>query len=208
MDHHVGLVLKELRKSKHLTLDVLSKDTGVSKSMLSQIESGKTNPTLALLIKIAQGLQIPTQEIIAKLESSESVPSSTLSQRIQERRLSSLDLEFQTQRLFKRSFQNPKILDIDIPGVHFSVLTPLEMAQQLEVYQIVFSPFAVLASKGHGKGVQELIMVLEGSFLIETPRGTINLDPGDFACYPANDIHRIKNLGTKPGKVHLIVQFP
>jgi transcriptional regulator with XRE-family HTH domain len=204
MEHHVGHILNKLRKSKSLTLDQLSQNSGVSKSMLSQIESGKTNPTLAILIKISQGLQIPIQTIVAQLESYDSAHVPTIYQKSP----SLEEKDHPELRMFKRSFQLPKLLDVDIPGVHFSVFTPLDMAQKLEVYQIIFSPNAVLFSKGHGKNVLELITVLEGSFHIETPEGTMNLDPGDFACYPASDVHVIKNQGNLPGKVHLIVQFP
>lgn len=204
MEFHLGQILKELRRSRELTLDQLSRNSGVSKSMLSQIESGKTNPTLAMLLKISQGLQIPIQTLIAQVES----PDSTHSLTVHPRNQSAQRKNDPELKMFKRSFQQPKLLDVDIPGVHFSVLTPLDMAQKLEVYQIIFSPMAVLFSKGHGNNVLELITVLEGSFQIETPEGTMSLDPGDFACYPASDIHVIKNRENSPGKVQLIVQFP
>ncbi|MDQ0268432.1 transcriptional regulator with XRE-family HTH domain [Cytobacillus purgationiresistens] len=50
--------LSSLRKNRSLTLDQVSKLTGVSKAMLAQIENGKSNPTVTTLWKIANGLRV------------------------------------------------------------------------------------------------------------------------------------------------------
>ena len=47
-----------------MSLDVLSEQTGVSKSMLAQIEKGTANPSLGVLGKITSGLRIEFQELI------------------------------------------------------------------------------------------------------------------------------------------------
>ena len=41
--------LKRIRKSKSMSLDQVSEQTGVSKSMLAQIERGTANPSLGVL---------------------------------------------------------------------------------------------------------------------------------------------------------------
>lgn len=44
--------LRELRKTRRMSLDQLAEVSGVSRAALSQIEGSRTNPTLAVLWKI------------------------------------------------------------------------------------------------------------------------------------------------------------
>ena len=64
LPHNVAVNLKRIRTSKGMSLDVLSEQTGVSKSMLAQIEKGTANPSLGVLGKITSGLRIEFQELI------------------------------------------------------------------------------------------------------------------------------------------------
>ena len=50
--------LKEERALKGLSLDALSKLSGVSRSMLSQIERGESSPTVAILWNLTRALNI------------------------------------------------------------------------------------------------------------------------------------------------------
>jgi len=54
-----GAYLKQLRLSKHYTLNRLSEATGYTPSFLSQIERGLKEPSLATLRKIAECFSIP-----------------------------------------------------------------------------------------------------------------------------------------------------
>ena len=46
---NVGKNIKTIREQKKVTLDVASKLTGVSRSMLAQIEKGEVNLTIPIL---------------------------------------------------------------------------------------------------------------------------------------------------------------
>lgn len=54
----IGARLRKLRSERHLTLEALAEQTGVSVSMLSAIERGRKSPTLTILNKINSGMQI------------------------------------------------------------------------------------------------------------------------------------------------------
>ncbi|MFF1570479.1 helix-turn-helix domain-containing protein [Streptomyces sp. NPDC058293] len=54
----VGLQLKALRKQAGLTLDELSRRSGISTGLISQVERGKGNPSFASLVQIAHGLDV------------------------------------------------------------------------------------------------------------------------------------------------------
>ena len=47
----IGERLKEIRNTRHLTLDEVAELTGVSKPMLGQIERGQSSPTINVLSK-------------------------------------------------------------------------------------------------------------------------------------------------------------
>lgn len=51
--------VRDLRTAKSLSLDSLSTQCGVSRSMLSLIERGETSPTAVVLDKLAAGLGVP-----------------------------------------------------------------------------------------------------------------------------------------------------
>ena len=50
--------LADIRKSKHLTQEELSKKSGLSKSCISNIESGDNSPTLRSLIRYVNALGV------------------------------------------------------------------------------------------------------------------------------------------------------
>lgn len=54
----IGVILKNIRKERKLTLKNLSEITGVSISFLSQVERGKSSVTLESLKKIADALNV------------------------------------------------------------------------------------------------------------------------------------------------------
>ncbi|MDG1752946.1 MAG: XRE family transcriptional regulator [Thalassotalea sp.] len=55
---NLGHSIKLIRNERGLSLSQLSKDTGISKAMLSQIERFESSPTVELLWKLSQGLNI------------------------------------------------------------------------------------------------------------------------------------------------------
>lgn len=58
-DKLIRMQLANIRKSKHLTQDELSKKSGLSKSCISNIESGdNSSPTLRSLIRYVNALGV------------------------------------------------------------------------------------------------------------------------------------------------------
>lgn len=54
----IKMKIKEIRKSKCMSLDSLAKKSGVSISHISAIENGYKMPTLVVTIKIAKALNM------------------------------------------------------------------------------------------------------------------------------------------------------
>ncbi|GAA3845309.1 XRE family transcriptional regulator [Saccharothrix violaceirubra] len=60
----VGPRLRAARKSRGITLDDLSAETGISVSTLSRLENGRRRPTLELLLPIAQAHRVAIDELV------------------------------------------------------------------------------------------------------------------------------------------------
>ena len=63
LEENIGSNLKRIRKAQKMSLDMLAKKTGVSKSMLGQIERGESSPTISTLGKIVEGIPVPLEEL-------------------------------------------------------------------------------------------------------------------------------------------------
>jgi transcriptional regulator with XRE-family HTH domain len=60
----IGESLRTLRKSRGLTLDELSRRSGVSSGLVSQLERGIGNPAFGTLLQLAHGLDISVGQMI------------------------------------------------------------------------------------------------------------------------------------------------
>lgn len=63
-----GNTIKNLRKSKHLSQEVLSGLAGIGRSHLAMIESGKKQPNFETIWKIAYALEIKPHELVTEIE--------------------------------------------------------------------------------------------------------------------------------------------
>lgn len=68
LNNAIGTQLKLARTNKGWSLDVASKNTGVSKAMLGQIERGESSPTVARLWSIATGFELPLSYFFLSIE--------------------------------------------------------------------------------------------------------------------------------------------
>jgi len=69
----VAAVVRDKRKARGLSLDLLAKASGVSRATLSQVETQKCSPSLGVLWKISVGLGVPFSDLLGGQSSSVSV---------------------------------------------------------------------------------------------------------------------------------------
>lgn len=60
----VSLRIKQFRSQKKMSLDELSRRSGVSKGMLVEIEGCRANPSIALLCKIAAAMNVSVADVV------------------------------------------------------------------------------------------------------------------------------------------------
>ena len=178
----IGKNLKEQRLLRELSLDELSNSSSVSKAMLSQIETGKTNPTIATVWKITHALGLEFNALLKGEE--EKIPI------------------FEVTRA-----HDVRTLETDEEGVHVKVLSPVVMANNLELYMLSFEPGAKLESAPHFSGAEEFLTVISGNLEVAVSGHTSSLADNDFAWYESDVEHAIRNVGDVPAIAHLVVRF-
>lgn len=60
---YIIIKLKEIREKNNLSLEELSRKTGISTSHLNYIERGEKEPSLSMVIRIAVALNIDEKEL-------------------------------------------------------------------------------------------------------------------------------------------------
>lgn len=60
---NVEMLVREVRKSKGLTIVELSKISGISKSHISEIETNEQMPTLPMLCLLAEALEVKPEKL-------------------------------------------------------------------------------------------------------------------------------------------------
>ncbi|MBD8071322.1 helix-turn-helix domain-containing protein [Bacillus sp. PS06] len=96
-----GTVIREIRVDKGISLNKLSKLSGVSKSYISFIERGKqTNPSISVIERIASALDIDVDVLLSKEKNKE---NDTLNEEIVAlaKRMSTSDLSNQNIKMLQ-----------------------------------------------------------------------------------------------------------
>ncbi|MCE5249183.1 XRE family transcriptional regulator [bacterium] len=178
----LGKNIERIRKQKGFSLEELSQRSGVSKGMLSQIEQEKVNPTVAVVWKIAYGLDAPFHDLIAEVDE---VPIFNVIRR-----------------------EEAVILERDKGRCMFRIISPLSMAEKLELYTLAMKKDGVLESNAHSKGTEEFVTVMTGSVTVEINDKKAEVKAGDSVHYHADVHHIIRNVNDGESTLYMVVKYP
>ena len=165
LSHNVAVNLKSIRRAKGMSLDVVSEQTGVSKSMLAQIEKGSANPSLGVLGKIVSGLRIEFNDLIRTplrdtvlIRVDETVPTKEVED------------EYRVWTCF-----------------------PIEDNNIVEIYRIEIEPGKKYISGSHGEKTREYISVLEGEVTVWLENSRYVITKEDVFRFESDRDHRYIN---------------
>lgn len=185
MDMHqppdIGFNIMNLRKQKNMSMDALSKRSGVSKSMLSQIEQEKTNPTVVTVWKIARALDASVEELLQT------------------------NCDYQIEVIRR---EDAPVIFSDDRSCMIRVNSPIHMADNLELYHMTFKPKGKLDSLPHFPKSEEFLTVITGQFKVTSGNNSSILNEGDTGRYRADISHSIENLKDVESTTYLTVWFP
>ena len=176
----IGKNILFYRKKQNMTIDELSKKSGVSKSMLSQVEQEKTNPTVVTVWKIARSLDVSLNQLLQT------------------------DEEPNIEVIRKGDM--PIIYSED-GKCTFRICSSINMVEDLELYHMICEPGGMNDSEPHYLGTQEFLTVLSGKIKITVGESSKILSEGDSTRYNADVKHVIENISDGESQVYMVVWF-
>ena len=176
----VGDMIQQLRKERGMTLETLSRASGVSKSMLSQIERDKANPTIAVAWRLANALGVRLDQLLGA-PTGDPEPVRVIGKH-----------EIPTLAGAEHAYQ-------------LKILGPMELAGKFEWYELTLQPGAALVSEPHDPGTREHFTVFDGQVDLEVEHFARRAKPGETARYPADRAHAIRNVGKGVARGLLVV---
>jgi len=162
----IGNKLKDIRNKRKLSLDEVTKLTGVSKAMLGQIERGQSNPTVSTLWKISTGLKVSFSLFIDENQDDLKV--------IDQNDISPIIEDNNRMKLYP--------------------IFPFDANKGFEIFTIELEPDCNHISTPHNDGVEEYIIVTEGKIEININDKKYILQKGNSIKFMANTPHSYKNI--------------
>ncbi len=176
----VGERLKEIRQSRNLTLEDAAGLTGVSKPMLGQIERGKSSPTVNTLWKISTGLKVPLSAFLKQEAAEYEIADGTENGLIQE--------------------SGGKMRAWPVFA--------FDPVRSVEIFRIEFDPGCVHDSLKHLDGVEEYVLVEQGSLDLVLGGRTVSLGTGEAIRFRADVPHSYLNPYESLCKVINLIFYP
>lgn len=172
--------IRRLREENKLSMDELSRLSGVSKSMLAQIERGDGNPTISTLWKISNGMKVPFDALTVRPKN--------------------------FYEIVKTSEIQPLLEDNG--RVKNYAIFPDDENRRFAVYYLELKEGSFWESEPHLKGTAEFITIFDGNIEIYADNQKFNIEKGDSVRFKADTIHSYRNTGKGTAVIHMIIYNP
>lgn len=177
----LGTNLRRLRVKQGLSLERLSKLSGVSRAMLSQVELGYSAPTINVMWRIANALSVPFSALLAN----PATPASTVLRLEHAKVLSSNDGRFTSRALF-----------------------PVDAPRRTELYELRIQAGGVERAAAHAAGTTENLVIVDGELkVIVGDNEPEHLLAGDSMHFAADQPHVYLNPAAKETLVYLVMSY-
>lgn len=180
MNQIVAYNIKSLREKNKLSLEELSKLSGVSKSMLAQIERGEGNPTLSTLWKISNGMKVPFDALTVRPKT--------------------------PYEIVKTSEIQP-LLEDEGKVKNYSIF-PDDENRRFAVYYLELEPSSYWQSEPHLRGTTEFITVFSGTMEIVAADKCFSIAKGESIRFKGDTTHSYRNIGNETVILHMILYNP
>jgi transcriptional regulator with XRE-family HTH domain len=175
--------MKQLRKSKGLTLKQLGHKINISSGMLSRLENNQSSPPIATLAKIAQGLEVPISIFFE--ENGETADQKYIVTRNDQRR-----------QVVRRGS------DIGFTYYAFNTAKDLPL---IEAFIMKHPPLKKKIKLLFDHPGEEFVLVLRGSIEVVYGHETIRLAAGDAIHLDPSIPHRAQNVGKEMSECLVVI---
>jgi len=180
MNMIVAANIKRLREERRLSLDELSRQCSVSKSMLAQIERGEGNPTVSTLIKIANGMRVPFDALTDRRESNFEI-------------IKLADIE--------------PVLEADGRSKNYTIF-PDDHDRHFAVYLLDLAPGAFWETQSHLGGTVEYLTVAKGAVEVSSYGVTSQIHESESFRFRGDARHSYKNISDGQTVIYMILYTP
>jgi transcriptional regulator with XRE-family HTH domain len=180
LTHVVGRNLKRLRGERGLSLEKLSRVSGVSRAMLGQIELGQSAPTINVAWKISSALGVPFSALLNERAEG----GLHLMPAAESKKLTSHDGRFTSRALF-----------------------PFDERRRVEFYELTLRPGGVEQAHAHNPGTIENLVVAQGQLEMDVGGRREVLGAGDAIVFEADVPHVYRNLSGGETVMYLVMVY-
>ncbi|GAA3084805.1 helix-turn-helix domain-containing protein [Streptosporangium carneum] len=171
--------VRQLRKERLMTLEVLAERAGVTKSYLSKVERGQSTPSIAVGVALARALDVHLDRLFVDSE-----------------RLSDVTVTRAGER-------HPLTADGET-GSHYEGIALQAGAKRMTPFML-YPPHDADRVPFRDHQGEEFLFVHEGRAELLLPSHAIALGPGDSVYFNATTPHKVRSLGESRASVLLLV---
>jgi len=180
LTHVVGRNLRRLRGERGLSLERLSRVSGVSRAMLGQIELGQSAPTITVAWKISSALGVPFSALLNERAEG----GLHVLRAVDAKKLTSHDGRFVSRALF-----------------------PFDERRRVEFYELTLKPGGVEQAHAHNPGTIENLVVSQGQLELDVGGRRETLGAGDAIIFEADVQHVYRNLAGGETVMYLVMVY-
>lgn len=169
MNPPISVIARSLSRERQrsgLSLAEVARRAGIAKSTLSQLESGSGNPSLETLWSLCMALDMPFARLLEEEQS--------------------------TVRLLRKG----EGLAVNSGQANYQaiLLANCPPGARRDVYSLHVQPGSDRLSEPHLPGSVEHIILVRGRALVGLADSPVELNPGDYLCYPGDFPHIFRAL--------------
>ncbi|NIF23776.1 helix-turn-helix domain-containing protein [Candidatus Pantoea multigeneris] len=177
--HLISQGLVRERQRAGLSLAEVARRAGIAKSTLSQLESGNGNPSIETLWALCVALNIP----FARL----------------------MEPESKRMQVIRRG-EGPAV-NAEHANYQATLLATCPPGARRDIYLLTAQPGSQRCSHPHTPGTVEHIIVTQGRALVGPEESAVELNPGDYICYPGDIPHIFRALDSDTLAV-MVLELP
>jgi transcriptional regulator with XRE-family HTH domain len=174
-DRRLGECIRAIRGSRKMSIQELSRRTGLSNGMVSQLERGLTTPSVRSLRLMSQALQVPISQFF------EPEPEKLANPYIVRR-------------------ENRPFLRLTSSGVLKELLSP-KRDEPVELYELTIAPGGCSGSDFLTHEGQKAGYIIAGQIRLWLDQAPHLLEPGDSFLFPGAVPYMFDNPGKEAGRM-------
>lgn len=183
IERQIAERIRQIRKTKGMTLEQLGRKIGISRGMLSRLETNRSSPPIATLAKIAQGLEVPISLFF-------------------EESGSTTEQKYTVTRSNKRKQVVRRGSDI---GFTYYAFKKPQLLYLIEAFIMKHPPVKKKIRALFDHPGEEFILVLKGAIELVYGEEIIRLDTGDAIHFDPSIPHRAQNVGNIEAECIVVV---